>query len=173
MEYEALTGTLWDKGTFWVTVAVLIFLFFFGRKIVGGVNAMLDQRSSAIQRELDEAARLRSEAEAMLKDAEIRREAALAQARDMLAMAGREAERLSADLLTEAQASARRREQMAQERIAAAESAAVAEVREAAAGLAARAAEQILKETIDDTHDRTLIDRAITGLPAALKPKAA
>lgn len=173
MEYEALTGTLWDKGTFWVTVAVLIFLFFFGRKIIGGINAMLDQRSAAIQRELDEAARLRAEAEAMLKDAEARREAALAQAKDMLAMAGREAEHLAADLLVEAQASARRREQMAQERIAAAESAAVAEVREAAAGLAARVAEQILKETIDDAHDQTLIDQAIAGLPAALKQKAA
>jgi len=173
MEYEALTGTIWDKGTFWVTIAVLIFLFFFGRKIIGAINAMLDQRSAAIQRELDEAARLRAEAESMLKDAEARREAAQAQAQDMLAMASREAERLAADLLAEAQVSARRREQMAQERIAAAESAAVAEVRDAAAALAARAAEQILKDTIDSAHDQALIDQAITELPAALKQKAA
>ncbi len=173
MEYEALTGTLWDKGTFWVTVAVLIFLFFFGKKIVGAITTMLDQRSSEIQRELDEASRLRAEAEAMLKDAETRREAALAQAKDMLAMAGREAERLAADLLAEAEASARRREQMARERIAAAESAAVAEVREAAASLAALAAERVLKETIDAAHDQGLIDQAISGLPAALRQKAA
>ena len=173
MEYEALTGTLWDKGTFWVTVAVLIFLAFFGRKIVGAITTMLDQRSAAIQHELDEASRLRAEAETMLKDAEHRREAALAQAKDMLAMAGREAERLAADLLAEAEASARRREQMARERIAAAESAAIAEVRDAAAALAARAAEQILKDTIDDAHDQGLIDQAIGGLPAALRQKAA
>lgn len=173
MEYEALTGTIWDKGTFWVTFAVLIFLFFFGRKIVGGINAMLDQRSAAIQRELDEASRLRTEAENMLKDAEARREAALEQAKDMLAMASHEAERLAAELLAEAQASAARRERMAQERIAAAEAAAVEEVREAAALLASRAAEQILKDTIDDSRDKSLIDQAITDLPAALKHKAA
>lgn len=173
MQYEALTGILWDKGTFWVTVAVLIFLFFFGRKIVGGINTMLDQRSASIQRELDEAARLRAEAENMLKDAETRREAALAQAKDMLELAGREAERLAADLLAEAQASARRREQMAQERIAAAEAAAVAEVRETAATLAAHAAERILRDTIDDNRDQALINRAITDLPTALKQKAA
>lgn len=173
MEYEALTGTIWDKGTFWVTVAVLIFLFFFGRKIVAAINQMLDQRSAAIQHELDEAARLRAEAEKMLKDAEARREEALAQAKEMLAMAGREAERLSADLLAEAQALARRREQMAQERIAAAESAAVSEVRDAAATLASRAAEHLLKETFDEVRDHALIDQAISGLPAALRQKAA
>lgn len=173
MEYEALTGTLWDKGTFWVTVAVLIFLFFFGKKIVGGINEMLDQRSAAIQRELDEAARLRSEAEAMLKDAEARREEALRQAKDMLKMAEREAERLAAELLEDAKAAAARRERMAQERIAAAETAAVAEVREAAAQLATRAAERILKETIDGAHDGKLIDQAISDIPTALTHKAA
>ncbi|MHB1303148.1 MAG: F0F1 ATP synthase subunit B family protein [Acidiphilium sp.] len=173
MQYEALQGSLWDKGTFWVTIAVLIFLAFFGRKIIGGVVTMLDQRSAAIQRQLDEAARLRAEAEAMLKEAEARREAAMAQAKEMVALAGREAERLAADLLAEAQASAHRREQMARERIAAAESAAVANVRNAAAVLAARAAERILSDTIDTQRDASLIDDAITALPAALKQKAA
>lgn len=173
MEYEALQGTLWDKGTFWVTVAVLIFLAFFGRKIVMAVISMLDHRSAAIQRELDEASRLRAEAEAMLKDAEAQREAAIAQAHEMVALAGREAERLAADLLAEAQASARRREQMAQDRIAAAETAAIAEVRASAASLAARATEYILSETVDDKHDAALIDQAISALPAALKRRAA
>ena len=173
MQYAALHGIVWDKGTFWVTIAVLIFLGFFGRKLVGAVVTMLDQRSAAIQRELDEAARLRGEAEAMLKDAETRREAALAQAREMLALAGREAERLAEELLAGAEASAKRREHMALERIAAAENAAVAEVREAAASLAGRAAEKLLGEAIDESRDAPLIDQAIAQLPAALRKQAA
>ncbi|MCF3945862.1 F0F1 ATP synthase subunit B [Acidiphilium sp. AL] len=173
MEYAALHGIVWDKGTFWVTIAVLIFLGFFGRKIVGAVVTMLDQRSAAIRRELDEAARLRGEAEVILRDAEARREAALAQAKDMLALAGREAERLAEELLADAAAAAKRREQMALERIAAAENAAVAEVREAAASLASRAAEKLLGETIDESRDAPLIDQAIAQLPAALRKQAA
>lgn len=173
MEYAALNGIVWAKGTFWVTIAVLIFLAFFGRKIVHGIVAMLDQRSATIRRELDEAARLRGEAEAMLKDAEARRETALAQAREMLALAGREAERLAAELLTEAEAAAKRREQMAHERITAAQNAAIAEVREAAAALASRVAEKILSETIDQPRGAPLIDQAIARLPASLRNQAA
>ncbi|MCW8308311.1 F0F1 ATP synthase subunit B [Acidiphilium sp. PA] len=173
MQYEAMHGVFWIKGTFWVTVAVLIFLGFFGRKLINAIISMLDRRSQAIQQELDEAAQLRLEAERMLKDAEARREAAIAQAADMVALAGREAERLAAELLAEAEASARRREQMAKARIAAAETAAIAEVRQAAANLAVKAAERILAETIDGEHDRSLVDQAINDLPAALRKQAA
>jgi F-type H+-transporting ATPase subunit b len=173
MQYEAMHGLLWTKGTFWVTVAVLIFLGFFGRKLINAIVSLLDRRSQAIQQELDEAARLRAEAEAMLKDAEARRAAAIAQAADMVALAGREAERLAAELLADAEASARRREQMAKARIAAAETTAIAEVRKAAANLAVKVTERILAETIDGEHDQSLVDQAINDLPAALRKQAA
>lgn len=173
MEYEALHGIVWHKGTFWVTIAVLIFVAFFGRKLIGAVIGMLDKRSADIQQALDEAAKLRTEAEAMLKDAEAKRQEALVQAKEMLALASREAERLSAELLADAEQAARRHEQMAKERIAAAETAAVTEVRTIAATMAGRAAEVILRETIDGRHDHDLIDQAIAGLPAALSRKAA
>ncbi len=173
MQYEALQGVLWTKGTFWVTVAVLIFLGFFGRKLISGIISMLDRRSHAIKQELDEASRLRAEAEAMLKDAEAKRTAAIAQAADMVALAGREAERLATELLADAQAAAIRREQMAKSRIAAAETAAIIEVRNLAASLAVKVTERILAETIDGQHDRSLIDRAINDLPAALRKQAA
>ncbi|OYV62010.1 MAG: F0F1 ATP synthase subunit B [Acidiphilium sp. 21-62-4] len=173
MQYEAMHGLLWTKGTFWVTVAVLIFLGFFGRKLINAIVSLLDRRSQAIQQELDEAARLRAEAERMLKDAEARRAAAIAQAADMVALAGREAERLAAELLADAEASARRREQMAKARIAAAETAAIAEVRNAAANLAVKVTERILAETIDGEHDQSLVDQEINDLPAALRKQAA
>ncbi|MDD2860866.1 MAG: F0F1 ATP synthase subunit B [Acidiphilium sp.] len=173
MEYEALQGVIWTKGTFWVTVAVLIFLAFFGGKIIRAIIGMLDQRSNAIQHELDEAARLRTEAEAMLRDAEARRAAAIEQAKDMLDLAAREAERLAAELLADAQAAARRREKMAQERIAAAEAAAVTEVRNAAVSLAVKVTQTVLAETVDAAHDEALIDQAISDLPRTLRKQAA
>ncbi|MGH6996310.1 MAG: F0F1 ATP synthase subunit B, partial [Stellaceae bacterium] len=61
MEYAALHGIIWAKGTFWVAVAVLIFLALAARKIVAAIVTALDDRSTDIRRQLDEAARLRTE----------------------------------------------------------------------------------------------------------------
>ncbi len=173
MNYGALHGNLFDKGTFWVTVAVLLFLALYGRKLIGFVTTMLDQRAKDVRRELDEAASLRAEAEAMLREAEARRAEAEAQAKAMIENAAREAERMAAQLMRDAEDAAKRRERMAMDRIKAAESDAVSGVRNAAASLAARAAEIVLRDTIDAERDAALIDHAIAGIPAALSRRAA
>lgn len=173
MEYEALQGAVWAKGTFWVTFAVLLFLFFFGRQMYNYIVDMLDRRATGIRDELEEARRLRAEAEEMLRDAEARKKEAQAQARDMIAAAAREAERLAADLVEEAHAAAKRREKMAQERIDAARNAAVGEIQQRAAVLASRAAEVLVRETVDAAHDQGLIDNSISAMPEALRRRAA
>lgn len=152
----------------WVGVAVVIFFVIFGRKLWTIVTGMLDNHGKLIQAELDEAGRLRKEAELMLIDAKARREAALSEAETMLARARDEAARMSAAALAEANAATSRRERMAHDRIAAAENAAVTDVRLAAADIATRAAEQVIKQQFGADADATLIDRAILTLPAAL-----
>jgi F-type H+-transporting ATPase subunit b len=173
MNYGAFHGNFFGTGTFWVTVAVLIFLALYGRKLVGFITAMLDQRAVDIRRELDEAASLRAEAEAMLREAEAKRAEAGRQAQAMIENAAREAERMAAQLMREAEDSAARRERMAMDRIAAAEADAVTGVRNAAATLASRAVEIVLRETVDAGRDAALIDHAIAGIPAALSRRAA
>jgi F-type H+-transporting ATPase subunit b len=61
-----------------------------------------------------------------------------------------------------------RREKLAMDRIAAAEKAALTEVRQTAADVATRAAEQVLAQGLGDT-DQVLIDHAIADLPRALR----
>ena len=173
MEYAALHGIIWAKGTFWVAVAVLIFLALAGRKIVAAIVQLLDDRSAEIRRQLDEAARLRTEAEAMLKDAETRKNQALAQARDMLAAASRDAERLAAKLIAEAHAMAKRREQMVEEQIVAARHAAVEEIQQQAAALACRATEIVLRQMIGSEQGKQLVDASIAALPEAFSRRAA
>jgi len=172
MEYAALHGIIWAKGTFWVAVAVLIFLALAGRKIVAGIVAVLDDRSTYIRRKLDEAARLRAEAEAMLKDAEVRKNQALAQARDMLAAASRDAERLAAKMIADAHAVVKRREQMVQEQIVAARHAAVEEIQQQAAALACRATEIVLSQTINTDHGSQFIDSSIASIAEAFQRRA-
>ncbi len=73
----------------------------------------------------------------------------------------------------DAEAAGQRREKMAMERIAAAEKAAVTDVRLAAADIAARAAQEVIATTLSAEADAAIIDRAIAGLPAALARRAA
>ncbi len=157
----------------WVSIAFVLFVLIFGRKLWSVLAKMLDDRAAAVRAELDEAARLRREAEAMLHDAESRREAAIAEAARLIEGAKTQAARVSAAAAADAEASARRREQMAIDRIAAAEKAAIDDVRTIAAEVAAAAARDVLTQTLSADADAPLIDRAIAGLPNALARRAA
>ena len=130
----------WLDPKFWVAVSFVIFLALVGRKLWSVLTEALDARAERVRAELAEAARLRSEAEAMLKQAEADRAAALREAEAMVASARAEAERAGAAAAAEAEAAAKRRERMAMERIGAAEASALAEVRAAAAEVATAAA---------------------------------
>ena len=157
----------------WVGIAFLVFFLIFGAKIGKALNAMLDRRSAAIRAELEEAARLRTEAEAMLRSAQARREAALREAEEVLARARVDAARLTEAARQEAEHASLRRERLALDRIAAAEKAAVTQVRQAAADIASRAAGQVIANGFGAEADATLVNQAISGLPAALAGRRA
>jgi F-type H+-transporting ATPase subunit b len=152
----------------WVIIAFFLFFIIFGRKLWSALTAMLDDRGAKVRAELEEAARLRQEAEAMLRGAEARRADALHEAQALIDGAKAEAGRVVAAAGAEAEASARRREQMAIDRIAAAEKAAVDEVRLTAVEVATAAARQVIAEGLSADADSRLIDTAITQLPSAL-----
>lgn len=161
--------TFWTESRTWVAIAFFLFFIIFGKKLWQAVAEMLDGRAAAVRRELDEAARLRAEAEQMRAEAQQRRDAALRDAQALIAGARAEAERVTAAAAAEARAAAQRREQMALDRIAAAEKAAVDEVRLTAADVATVAARDVIAEGLSPAADSGLIDHAIAGLPAALR----
>jgi F-type H+-transporting ATPase subunit b len=157
----------------WVVIAFILFFVLFGKKLWGALAGMLDARAVSVKAELEEASRLRREAESMLRDAEKQRADALADAKALIEGARAEASRLSAAAAAEAEASAKRREQMALDRIAAAEKTAIDDVRLAAADIATTAARQFLAEGLTADADSALIDHAIAQLPSALAARRA
>lgn len=163
----------WTQSETWVAIAYIVFFIIFGKRLWVALRGMLDSRADAVRAELAEAARLRREAEDMLREARLRRDRALDDAQRMIAGAQAEAQRLAAAAAQEAEASARRRERMALDRIAAAEKAAVDEVRVAAADLATVAARQVIAEGLRPEQDAVLVDQSIRALPAALAARAA
>ena len=97
------------------------------------ITSALDARAAAIAKELDEAQRLRSEAEALLSEYKKKRADAEGEAATILTEAKAEAERYAAESRTALAAQIERRGRQAEEKIAQAEAQAVAEMRALAA----------------------------------------
>jgi F-type H+-transporting ATPase subunit b len=129
----------------WVALAFLLFLGLLAylgvhRKLIGS----LDQRQARIKGELDEARRLREEAQALLAEFERKGREAEGEAAAIIAGAKVEAERLAAEAKTRMEDFVARRTKMAEAKITQAEAQALADVRSAAADAAVAAAEKIL-----------------------------
>ncbi len=129
---------------------------------------MLDDRAGKIRENLDEAARLHAEAKKTLAEYQRRQREALGEAKEIVIRAKAEAERLAAEATVELEASLKRREQQAHDRIAQAEAAALAEVRGVAVDVAIAAARQLIQQSLDQQRGAQLIDDAIRDLPARL-----
>ncbi len=155
-------------GTGWVSAAMLLFLIVL---LVKGVPAvigrMLDGQIAAIRTRLDEARTLRVEAEALRDEYAAKIAGIEAQAAEMVAHAEAEAQGLLAKAEADAADLTRRRARMATDKIAAAERAAIAEVRATAADAAAKAATALIAERHSGEADRALVDRTIAGLGGA------
>ena len=130
---------------FWVAVAFVIFI---GVLIYFGAHRMildaLDQRSARIKAELDEARRLKDEAQALLAEYQRKQGEAEREAADILAGARAEAERLATEAKAKSEEFLARRTKLAETKIAQAEAQALADVRNAAAEAAVAAAEKVL-----------------------------
>ncbi len=150
----------------WVYVGLTIFflLAIFVAKAPKRITDALDARIAETRRTLDEARAIRGEAEAMLAVAKAKTEASAGEAAALIAHAEAEARILLANAETHAADMTARRGTMAEDKIAAAERAAIAEVRARAATAAADAARSVIASQHDALADRALIDAAILRL---------
>jgi F-type H+-transporting ATPase subunit b len=153
---------------FWILVAFVVFIVVAWKPGMAAVAKALDGRAERIRSDLDRASQLRKEAEALLAEYQKKQREALQEAQAIMAQAKAEAERLSAQAAADLEASLKRREQMAMQRIAQAEQQAVADVRGAAVDLAMAATSKLLAERLDAGRQDALIDGAIKELQGKL-----
>jgi F-type H+-transporting ATPase subunit b len=153
----------------WVAVAFVMFL---GVLVYAGAFKkaieVLDHRSTRIKAELDEARRLREEAQKLLGDYQRKQQEAEREAEAIVADAKAEAERVAAEARTKMEEFVARRTKLAETKIGLAEAQALAEVRAAAADAAVTAAEQILRATAKGKVADDLIAQGIADVKAKL-----
>ena len=153
---------------FWVALAFVIFAAAVYRPVGRMILAALDARGAKIREELDEAVRLREEAQALLAQYERQQSAAAAEAARILGHAGDEAARQAKHAAEALEAALERRKQQAMDRIARAEEEALAEVRSAAVDIAVGATRKLLAGRLDAKRRAALIDEAIAELDKQL-----
>ncbi len=149
---------------FWVGLAFVVFVAAVFKPVSRMMGAALDGRAEKIKQELEEAVRLREEAQALLASYERRQNEALKEAEDILAHAKEEAERQARQAGEALEELIRRREAQAMDRIARAEEEAAADVRNAAVELAIAATRKLISSELDEDHQQALIDEAIGEL---------
>lgn len=154
---------------FWVAVAFVAFL---GTMIYFGVHEMMvkgiDRRRDRIKAELDDALRLKEEAQALLVQYQRKQREAVQEAAQIVAGATAEAERMMAEAKTKTEEFIARRSKMAETKIAQAEAQAVADVRAAAAEAAVLAAAKVLGQMVKGDLAEGLIVKAIDDVKSKL-----
>ncbi|WP_293972564.1 hypothetical protein [Sphingomonas sp.] len=149
----------------WVALSMIVVIaIILWKKVPAAIAASLDKKIAGIRTQLDEASRLRAEAEALKAEYESKASAAAGEAASIVSHAYAEAAAIVDKAKADAETLIARRGKMAEDKIAAAERGAVAELRAKAASAAAAAAAQIIGEKLDAGSDKALVDRTIASL---------
>ncbi|MGB3454882.1 MAG: F0F1 ATP synthase subunit B [Litorimonas sp.] len=163
-------GKAWYVSSeFWVLVPLLLFFALVAWK--GGFRAMggaLDKRADAIRDELDEARRLREEAQALLASYQRRQAEAEKEAEEIVERARRDAEAMATQARADLAERLQRRAAQAEAKIASAEAQALAEVRSRAADLAVDAARDLIATELTAADQTRLFKDGLAQIDGTL-----
>ena len=155
--------------TFWVAVAFVVFVVLVFKPIKGALIGGLDAKIAEIRQEVEEAEKLREEAQSMLANYQRQQRQAIQDAEAIVARAKEEAERHRAEADEAMKDMVRRQEEQAREKIAQAEAAAIQEVRSMSVELAMAAAEKLLADRLAGDEGSRLIDNSIEAITRKLQ----
>jgi F-type H+-transporting ATPase subunit b len=157
------------EAEFWVAVAFVILMGVFGYfGIHRTILKALDNRSDRIQKELDDARRLKEEAAKLVEEYRARRASAEHEAQEIITGAKEEAERIAAEAKVKMEDFVARRTKTAESKIAQAETQAIADVRAAAAEAAVTAASSIMTQSVKGSVADDLIAKGIQDVRSKL-----
>lgn len=154
--------------SFVVGAAFVIVVAWLAKPIMRSVSASLDARAEKIRAQIEEARKLREEAQALLADYQRKQRDALSEAENIVAQAKEEATRLRAQAETDLEQAIERRKSQALDRIAQSEAQAIASVRNTAVDVALAAAEKLITDQMSGDRQGALIDESIKDLAGRL-----
>ncbi len=154
--------------SFWVGLAFVLVVALAFKPAAKAISSSLDGRAAKIREQIEEARKLREDAQALLAGYQTKQRDAMAEAEKIIAQAKAEAARMKTDAEADLARALERREQQALERISQSEAQALAQVRSTAVDVALAAAEALIRENLDDGKKQALADKAIGELQARM-----
>lgn len=154
---------------FVVTIAFLLFVgVLLWAKVPAMLGNLLDKRATGIKSDLDEARRLREEAQEVYASYERKARDVQGQADDIVAAAKRDATAAAEQAKEDLKASIARRLQAAEDQISSAEAGALRAVKDQAVSVAVSSASEILAKQLGKADKSAGIDAAIADVDARL-----
>ncbi|MCH7937153.1 MAG: F0F1 ATP synthase subunit B [Proteobacteria bacterium] len=163
-----MISTFLNDPTFWVMIAFVIFVGAVARPISRAIAGGLDKRADKIRADLEEAAKLREEAQDLLASYQRQQRDAVKEAEAIVEHAKEEAERLTQQGRERLGAALERRQKQAMDRIAQAEAAALEQVQAHTIDVALGATRDFLADNLKGKQAEALIEAAIKELPKKL-----
>lgn len=149
---------------FWIAAAFVAFvgvlIKFAYRRIVDA----LDSRADGIKDEIEEAKRLREEAQQLLANYQRKHRDAVKEAEEIIEQAKGDATRMAAQAAADLETEVKRRTELAFAKIARAEAQVIQDVRNMAVDLAVRAAGQLVRDRLGEEQAGKIVDNAISEL---------
>ena len=158
------------ESEFWVAVSFFIFI---GVLLYLGVHkkvaSALDARALRISKELEEARRLREEAEKLLVDYQRKLGDVVTDVDNIIALAARQAETLAVETRQALKEHVERRIKLAEEKITRAETEAVRELRNDVVDVAIAAAQNLIAAKLTPDRAKKLVSESTKALKTLLK----
>lgn len=156
-------------ATFWALVGLVIFLALMVYvKVPGMITRSLDDRADKIRDELEQARRLREEAQQLLAEYQRKRKEAEKEAAEIVESARHEADMLVREAKQKTEEYVARRTALAEQKIGQAERDAVNEVRSNAVDIAVAAARKLLADKVDATVAEKLFKSSVEDVKTRL-----
>ena len=142
--------------TAWVLIAFILFFVLVGKKLWSALTTNLDQRKKMIETELNEAKKLREEAQAELNASLKKQKEINKQVLDIINDAKSTAKQIEADALKKSDIIIKRKEEQAKQKINNAQVEALNNIKNISAELSVKSAKLYIQNELDNKIQKTL-----------------
>jgi len=154
-----------ETDSFWVMIAFIATMAFLWHKgAFRAIGGALDKRSDQIRKELEEAQALKEEAQALLASYQRRQRKVVEDAESILSNATAEANRIIARAEGRIEEEVKKRTELAEQKIAQAQAAAIRDVSARAVDITISASEALLTSELSGKASTSLLDDAVSDV---------
>ncbi len=161
-------SNLLHQPSFWVLVATVIFIALVWKKLWLVITHALDKRSEQIKKELEEAVRLREEAQTILANYQKKEQESLEEAERIIEQTRADAAAMTEKAEAELQEMLEKRKALALAKISHAETKAIQAVQEHVVDIAVSAAKMVIQEQLASGRAEELIKLATADIERKL-----